>query len=194
MSKVKLLFLYVLVSQVLVISPLSANEQKKSENDTQKYEAKSSPISKSQDAIQSESSIDQQVQLLQLKKLTDKQMQLISDLETRLDEKNSDSFKFEFWMGVMLTGITLLLTILGLGIAILSIFGFRKVLTTSAQKATKVAISTAESKANEVAHEAVDKQLIKYIEDGRFDKIINFAVEKQIYRGIGQTNNFDDEQ
>jgi hypothetical protein len=150
----------------------------------------SSQIHSSENIGSAKSSFDEEI--TKLKNSLDAQKDKIVKLQNKLDEENG--FDFEFWMAIMLTGVTVLLTIIGIGIAILSLFGFRNMLKKSAQKASEVAGTAAENKAEEVANSAINSQLIKYIEEGRFDRIIALEVEKQTYRGIGQSYNFDNDE
>lgn len=150
----------------------------------------SSQVQSSENLGSAKSSFDDRI--TKLKSSLDAQKDEIVKLQNKFNEENG--FDFEFWMAIMLTGVTVLLTIIGIGIAVLSLFGFRNMLKKSAQKASEVAGTAAENKAEEVANSAVNSQLIKYIEEGRFDRIIALEVEKQTYRGIGQLYSFDNDE
>lgn len=84
---------------------------------------------------------------------------------------------FEAFTGILLTCVAILVTILGVGIAILALWGFSNIKKAAAEAAVL----------------SSEKQLRDTINTGHFNDVINRAVEKVIYRGILSEENFPKE-
>ena len=86
---------------------------------------------------------------------------------------------------IILTGVAVIVTTLGVLIAILSIYGYRNIKTDSMKNARAAAIDTV----SKITPEEISKSLQNLMEGKGFNKLISDAVEKAAYRGI----NLDDE-
>ncbi|KJU76586.1 hypothetical protein N619_28580 [Ectopseudomonas oleovorans] len=86
---------------------------------------------------------------------------------------------------IILTGVAVIVTTLGVLIAILSIYGYRNIKTDSIKSARTAAVDTV----SKITPEEISKSLQKLMEGEGFNKLISDAVEKAAYRGI----NLDDE-
>jgi hypothetical protein len=121
----------------------------------------------------------------------------IKHIERMLNNKNieiENGMSFEVWIGVVLACIAVLLTILGLGIGILSIFGYKKVIGSATSAAEAAAITKTVETVKEIASSATQEEIIKLIDKGSFDKIISHAVETVVYRGINPLEDFDKDE
>ncbi|WP_330211224.1 hypothetical protein [Pseudomonas sp. AM4(2022)] len=85
---------------------------------------------------------------------------------------------------IVLTCVSVLITILGVVFAILSIFGYTNIREEAARSAKTAAKDTVEKITKEELPAETEKNIIALMENKRFDKIIQDAVENVIYRGI----------
>lgn len=135
--------------------------------------------------------------LLQLKEQIKEQAQTIKELKTELKvlrERKPEGMSFEVWAGILLACAALLLTILGIGIAMLSIFGYRKIIKNSSESAQRIADKVArETSASTIQH-ATTEALIKLLEEGAFDGVIRDAVETISYRGMMPLDELDEDR
>ena len=112
---------------------------------------------------------------------------VISNKNKEIDELNlkveqlvnttvESGLSFEQWAGIVLASVAVIVTTLGVGIAIFSFFGYRNAMV----KASEVA----SEKASEVAYEAAKNEITKRIENGDFHETITVAIQKIAYEGI----------
>ena len=101
-----------------------------------------------------------------------------------LQKKSSNGMSFEVWTGILLACIALLLTVMGIGLGVLSFFGYKKILAKSAESAEQIAAQIAKLTSEATTHDVVREELFRLIEDNRFDDIIGLAVERFSYRGL----------
>jgi len=85
---------------------------------------------------------------------------------------------------IVLTCVSVLITILGVVFAILSIFGYTNIREEAARSAKTAAKDTVEKITKEELPAETEKNIIALMENKRFDKIIQNAVENVMYRGI----------
>jgi uncharacterized membrane protein len=115
-------------------------------------------------------------------------------LEAQIKATNTAGISFEVWIGILLACIAILLTVLGLGMAILSFFGYNKVVSSAATSAETVAKAKAEETVKILVGKATEDEIIKLIDKGNFNTIISHAVDNVVYRGINAVDDFDDNE
>jgi hypothetical protein len=108
---------------------------------------------------------------------------LRDELSYSLQEKGS-GMKFEVWAGLLLASSALLLTIVGVGIALLSIFGYKKIINISTTVAEDTARKISTETSFQMVPDATTRELIRLMDDKKFDPIISKAVEAFLYRGV----------
>jgi hypothetical protein len=120
------------------------------------------------------------INLLQIE--TNRQADKIINLEKQLSElqKPADINTATLVLACVSVGIT----VLGVVIAILSIFGYTNIKGEATKNAQTVARQTVEAITKAELPAETEKNIIKLLEDNRFDSIIQNAVEKVAYRGI----------
>jgi len=107
------------------------------------------------------------------------------NFQKKLDTiENSSGLNFAVWSGIILTSVAVLLTILGITIAVFSFFGYRKVMNSARDAAKQSSKIEASKVAERLAPKLTEQILLKLIEKGSFDKIIQQSIEKVTYRGI----------
>lgn len=111
-----------------------------------------------------------------LMQLVEIQQEKLRELELRQEKVSDNGFNFVTWVGVLLACVTVIVTILGVAIAILTFFGYRATIA----KAESVAETVAALK----AVEAGEKEIARQFAAGGFDTAIQRAVDKVIYRGL----------
>lgn len=95
---------------------------------------------------------------------------------------------------VVLAAVSVIITVLGVLIAILSIFGYTNIKNESIKSSQETAKATIAEIAEEGLEEATENSLIKLITKGRFDEIIQNAVANISYRGISIPDGLADEE
>ena len=99
-----------------------------------------------------------------------------------LNIKNDEKVSFAEWSGILLASVAIILTVLGLVIAVFSFFGYKKMINSAEE--------TARIKAEEIIlskiHETTESELIKLFEGNKLDQVLTNAAAKVIYRGIGR--------
>lgn len=113
----------------------------------------------------------------------------IDELKKALIESSSnDEMTFEEWTGILLASVAIILTTLAVVIAIVSFYGYKKIINSAndiaIQKSTEV---TAEIVNNQI-HETTKVELVSLFEDERLDEFLLEAAGKVIYRGISRAN------
>ena len=105
-------------------------------------------------------------------------LEKISKLEEKIVLLESRRGKIEFteWAGILLACVSVILTVLGVVIAILSFFGYRA----AVKKAEDIASSKTEETVSKIAGEIISEK----IDDGAFNDLIVEAVDKVTFRGI----------
>lgn len=120
------------------------------------------------------------INLLQIE--TNRQADKITNLEKQLSElqKPADVNTATLVLACVSVGIT----VLGVVIAILSIFGYTNIKGEATKNAQTVARDTVEKITKAELPAETEKNIIKLLEGNRFDSIIQNAVEQVVYRGI----------
>lgn len=93
-----------------------------------------------------------------------------------LDSNNSNGF--EVWTGILLACVAILVTVLGVGVALLAFWGFRNIKEASIKASTEESIASSEL------------IIIEAIQSGHFNDAINSVVEEVVYRGIMSEDDF----
>lgn len=91
---------------------------------------------------------------------------------------------FAIWIGILLASITVILTVLGIAMAIFSFFGYKKIMSSAKDVATSISTTEATKITKSLAPTVTKNVLLKLIDEGKFDEIIENAVEEVTYRGI----------
>lgn len=116
------------------------------------------------------------------------QKEKIASLENKLD----NGITFSVWSGIVLSSASVIVTVVGVLIALLSFIGYRQIKEATERSANTMAEEVAKKIAEQVAMNRTpietQKALISLIDDHKFDEIIQSSVEKIIYRGIGNTD------
>lgn len=126
-----------------------------------------------------------------LKSKLEAQAEQIKSLEKEIKEfekpaENSTST-------IVLACVSVIITVLGVLIAIATIFGYNNIKKEAIGSAQSTAQATIQASAHVWLQEATEKNIIALIEEGRFDAIIQNAVANIEYRGISIPDGIDDE-
>ncbi|MEF1284875.1 hypothetical protein QTN94_13080 [Vibrio sp. M250220] len=105
---------------------------------------------------------------------------LTRDIEILKEKLQSDKKEigFEVWLGLTLASVTLIVTGLGVVIALLAFFGYSNI----KREATKAAVKKSEL------------LVLKAIKEDQFNEVIYSAVERAVYRGILSDEDFPEEE
>lgn len=98
--------------------------------------------------------------------------------------ENSSGMNFAVWTGILLASIAVILTVLGIAMAVFSFFGYKKIMASVKDVATTISATEAAIVSERLAPTVTEDVLLKLIEGRSFDKIIYEAVQKVTYRGI----------
>lgn len=134
-----------------------------------------------------------QQNIINLEEKIKAQEEKIRSLENKAIKSSSSDG--EFSTTVVLAAVSVIVTVLGALIAVLSIFGYANI----KKDATKISQETAQKTIDDIAskglQEATEKSILILIEEGRFNKIIYDAIAAIEYRGISFDNDLlDDEE
>jgi hypothetical protein len=112
------------------------------------------------------------------------QRDTITSLETELKVLNSkpvtNGTTFEVWSGIVLGASALMITILGVGVALLTFIGYKELIA----KGTK--------RASLVAAKQTKLEVEKYVAEGKLDAVIAEIINKIMYRGISPGSDDDE--
>ncbi len=175
-------FKLLLVIGVTFLAPLSFA------NTTEKPEIVRPLLHQTQETKLSDEKLENALSKInELQALIQTQNQSIKKLNEQIIEvqkKNSGGMSFEVWTGILLACAALLLTIVGVGIALISIFGYQKIVGLSSDAAEKIAREVATQTSADTMHHAITKELIKLIDERKLEPMIKDAVEAFSYRGL----------
>jgi len=107
----------------------------------------------------------------------------LSNLKKEGVNKSLD-MNFSVWTGILLTCVAVIVTTLGVVIAIGSVFGYKKIMDSSRQEAERIATL----EANKVAKEEVAKR----INNGEFNALVIEAVDRVAFGNINSNTSLDD--
>lgn len=100
----------------------------------------------------------------------------IISLKESLKTRNT----FSIWFSFLLGASTLIVTGIGVFIAIFSFFGYRKIITSTEDIANKVALE----ETKKVIASLAQKEIKNLLKDGELDQELIEASERVIYRGV----------
>lgn len=112
---------------------------------------------------------------------------LRADLRSIVDKPLSNGTTFEVWSGILLACVAVLVTVLGVVVALISFIGYRELIDKGTESASLVA-----AKQTKVEFDS-------FIANGRLDSVIAESINKIVYRGIApgsgenETENPDNE-
>ncbi|MGL6246001.1 hypothetical protein [Pseudomonas sp.] len=95
---------------------------------------------------------------------------------------------------LLLSAVSVIITVLGVLIAILAILGYRNIKNEAIKDARKTAKETVKIVAKEEIPRATEENIIKLIEENRFDRLIQNAVENIVYRDTSMPDEVTDEE
>lgn len=110
---------------------------------------------------------------------------LTADLNSR---PVSDGMSFEEWAGILLASVAIILTVLAVVIALVSFYGYRKIISSANEIATNKSIEIASCLVKEKIHETTKIELVNLFEGNKLDDFLLEAAGKVIYRGISRVN------
>lgn len=124
--------------------------------------------------------------------LAERQKFTIENLQSKIDlyeekplEKN---INYPIWTSILLGSSALLMTIVGIGIAILSLIGYRQIVKKGVKAAIEAASETAKVEAAKGLADSVEKAVEDLTDRGYFEPIVNELVLKFMYRGMEPNN------
>ncbi|MEX0604991.1 MAG: hypothetical protein WD623_05325 [Marinobacter sp.] len=143
-------------------------------------------VSKVNDA---ESDVERDKKIAALVNIITEQGDKIDQLAEKVRYSNStNGIDFAQWVGVLLACVAVIITVLGVVIAMFSFFGYRKIMSSAednaAEKAREVACDLIKSTINETTK----LELIKLFESNKLDDFLMDAAGKVIYHGISRTH------
>jgi hypothetical protein len=112
-------------------------------------------------------------------KSQDEKIKVISGRLTDLQNKSSSGF--EVWTGILLACVSVIVTVLGVGVALLSLVGYREIVSKGTEKAAVSAAKQAEI------------EFQKFISDGRLNDVIAEGINKISLRGIPSGNDLEED-
>lgn len=127
-----------------------------------------------------------------LEKLIFEQDLKIKQLEAEKKSADGSGMNFAVWIGILLASVSVVVTVLGVVMAIFSFYGYRKMIDNAKRQAANEAKSVASTVAKANVHDATKTTLIELINDRKLDSIFEELVEKNIYRDRS-LNSLDEE-
>lgn len=130
--------------------------------------------------------------LSSLELITQRQDLVINSLNEKIrsyeDKPLEKNITYPIWTSIALGSAALLMTIVGIFIAVLSFIGYRQIVAKGVKRAEKVATKVAEEIANKTAitslGNAVQESLDDLVDRGYFKPVVEELVERFMYRGI----------
>lgn len=158
------------------------------------------PVAQSISNTSNEANLNILLQMNKLEIILQNQNVVIDNLKKELtkkdDNKLENTFTYSVWTSILLGVAALILGGVGIGVAVLSFFGYKELLSKGTKEASKVANEVAKR----VAKERVDSEMTikskeaidSLVQSGYLEPIIEEIVQKFIYRGIDEGENLDD--
>ncbi|EJO45438.1 hypothetical protein [Enterobacter sp. SST3] len=123
--------------------------------------------------------------LLVLNSVINDQKKQIQSMQDKIDKlENSSGLNFAVWTGILLASVAVILTVLGIVMALFSFLGYKKMINSAQDAATKISTEKASEVTEKLAPVVTESVLLKLIDQGNFDAVIFSAVQKVTYRGI----------
>lgn len=146
------------------------------------------PIQQHTENLSNTSKVDSEIsspELYQDSKINNK----ISEMQLKIDGiYTSSGMNFAVWTGLLLACVAIILTTLGVVMAIFSFLGYKKITRSARDISTVISKNVAEEVARDIAEKiaphVTESVLVKLFEENKFDQVIKDAVEVVIYRGI----------
>lgn len=157
------------------------------------------PVAQNISNAPNEASLNALLQMNKLEMIVQNQNIAIDDLKKELakkdDSKLENTFTYSVWTSILLGVAALILGGVGIGVAVLSFFGYKELLAKGTEEASKVANEVAKN----VTKERVDSEMTlkskeaidSLVQSGYLEPIIEEIVQKFIYRGIDEGENLD---
>lgn len=152
------------------------------------------PVAQNISNTPNEANLNVLVQMNKLEIIVQNQNVAIDSLKKELAKKDDDklenTFTYSVWTSILLAVAALILGGVGIGVAVLSFFGYKELLSKGAREASKVANEVAKR----VSKERVDSEMTtkskesidSLVQSGYLEPIIEEIVQKFIYRGIDE--------
>lgn len=133
--------------------------------------------------------LESRIKLLETQLIEQSYLLKLLNNKSSISSAQSSSMDFAQWSGILLGSVAIILTVLGVVIAIFSFIGYQKV----KDNTEKVAKEVAEKSVSENIHKTTHDELLKVFsndflekEEGKqVHKFLLDAVAKVVYRGIG---------
>lgn len=114
-----------------------------------------------------------------LKELNEKYSTLLNELES--DQNKESNFNFAIWVTILLGCVTIIITVLGVVVALISIFGYKKIKDSAQsiaeEKSKEVASQIAEDEVNKQLHGITITEIARLIDDGKLTPQIQSVVD-----------------
>lgn len=136
---------------------------------------------------------DTSKQTEQLESIIRLQNEKINFLNLRVEQLSAPTKNqkdFSGWISILLGCVAIIVTVLGVIIALLSFVGYKTAIKKAEDKATEIASITAAEIATATAVKIATTEIEKRVEDGSFNPVIEEAVQKLAYDTIS-TSDFD---
>lgn len=115
-----------------------------------------------------------------LKELNEKYSTLLNKLESDQNNKESN-FNFAIWVTILLGCVTIIITVLGVVVALISIFGYKKIKDSAQliaeEKSKEVASQIAKDEVNKQLHGITIIEIARLIDDGKLTPQIQSVVD-----------------
>ncbi|WP_024548880.1 hypothetical protein [Siccibacter turicensis] len=119
-----------------------------------------------------------------LNSLVNDQSKQILYMQKKIDNlENNSGLNFAVWTGILLTSVAVILTILGIVMALFSFLGYKKMIASAKIAAERISTKKASEVTERLAPSVTESVLLKLINEGNFDALIFDAVQKVTYRG-----------
>ncbi|MFA7936768.1 hypothetical protein ACEODL_07555 [Klebsiella oxytoca] len=182
MNKVTYLYLILIFSYA---TPHVVNAQVTTSSQESSQVASMSPaLGISQEEATNQKSL-QSESILLLNSLVNDQKQQITQMQEKIDKlEDSSGLNFAVWSGIALTSVAVILTALGIVMAIFSFFGYKKMINGAKEAATRISTEKATEVTEGLVPSITETVLLKMLDEGKFDDLIFDGIEKVAYRGI----------
>lgn len=114
-----------------------------------------------------------------LKELNEKYSTLLNKLES--DQNKESNFNFAIWVTILLGCVTIIITVLGVVVALISIFGYKKIKDSAQliaeEKSKEIASQIAEDEVNKQLHGITITEIARLIDDGKLTPQIQSVVD-----------------
>lgn len=184
----KLTFLYTILFLTCTIPHIVSAQTTSVAEDAAKPNATNSAVDSYIKKSEPEESASQNLQsqkILALSSLSDEQRQQIIYLQEKVNKlENSSGLNFAVWTGILLTSVAVILTVLGIVMALFSFLGYKKMIKSAQDAAERISVSKATEVSERLAPGVTESVLLKLMDQGNFDALIFESVQKVTYRGI----------